>query len=252
MPARVRAISLDLFDTLVDLHFDRLPHAEIRGRRTPSTLAAQHAVLTERGHEIALDRFASMLFDSDRELGASHWDRGLEIPTLLRFQRVAERLAIADAGLAEALTRAHMAGIASVAVAPDHHDDTLGRLAARFRLGLCSNFSHAETALAILERERLLRHFSAVAISETTRFRKPRREIFAALVEELDVAPEEVVHVGDRLLDDVDGATAMGMRSVWLTRRVRDAEKVLAEHGGARPTWTVADLTELFDLLADV
>jgi HAD superfamily hydrolase (TIGR01549 family) len=252
VPARIRAISFDLFDTLVDLHFDRLPDAEIRGRRAPSTLPAQHAVLTERGHAVALDHFASLLSDSDRELGASHWDQGLEIPTLLRFQRVAERLAIADGGLAEALTRAHMAGIASIAEAPDHHDDTLGRLAARYRLGLCSNFSHAETALAILERERLLRHFSAVAISETTRFRKPRREIFATLLDELGVGPDEVVHVGDRLPDDVDGATAMGMRSVWLTRRVRDPERVLREHPGSRPTWTVADLDELIGLLADV
>jgi HAD superfamily hydrolase (TIGR01549 family) len=251
MPARVRAISLDLFDTLVDLHFDRLPHAEIRGRSTPSTLAAQHAVLTERGHDVALDRFASTLFDSDRELGASHWDQGLEIPTLLRFQRVAERLAIADADLPEALTRAHMGGIASIAKAPDHHHDTLGRLADRFRLGLCSNFSHAETALAILEREGLLRHFSAVAISETARFRKPRREIFAALLDELGLEPEEVVHVGDRLLDDVDGASAAGMRTVWLTRRVRDPEAALAGHMGARPTWKAADLSELLDLLAD-
>jgi HAD superfamily hydrolase (TIGR01549 family) len=207
--------------------------------------------LRERGHDVALEHFASHLFDSDRELGASHLEQGLEIPTLLRFQRVADRLAIADAGLPEALTRAHMDGIASIAAAPDHHDETLGRLAARFRLGLCSNFSHAETALAILERERLLRHFSAVAISETTRFRKPRREIFEALLDELGLAPEEVVHVGDRLPDDVDGAAATGMRSVWLTRRVREPEKVLREHPGARPTWTVADLGELADLLAD-
>lgn len=247
----VRAISLDLFDTLVDLHFDRLPHAEVRGRRAPSTLSAQHAVLTERGHDVEIDHFAATLFDSDRELGASHWDQGLEIPTLLRFERAAERLALEDAGLAEALTRAHMGGIASIAEAPGHHDETLARLASRYRLGLCSNFSHAETALAILERERLLRHFRATAISETTRFRKPRREIFAALLDELGVAPEEVVHVGDRLSDDVDGASAMGMRSVWLTRRVRDPETALREHTGARPTWIVADLAELFDLLSN-
>ena len=251
MPRGIRAISLDLFDTVVDLHFDRLPLAEVRGRRAPSTLPAQHAVLRERGHHVALDRFAAQLFESDRELGASHFQQGLEIPTLLRFQRVAERLEIADEGLAEALTRAHMAGIASIAAAPAHHDEALGRLAGRVRLGLCSNFSHAETALAILERERLLRHFSALAISETARFRKPRREIFEALLRELEVEPEEVVHVGDRLTDDVDGAAAMGMRSAWITRRVRDPEKTLAEHPGARPTWIVSDLDELARLLDD-
>jgi FMN phosphatase YigB (HAD superfamily) len=249
MAAPIRAISLDLFDTVVDLHFDRLPVLEMRGRRVPSTLGRQHELLRERGHPQDLETFAAALLDSDRELGESHLKQGLEVPTLLRFERLAARLGIADAGLAEALTRAHMAGIASVAEAPAHHETALAALASRYRLGLCSNFSHAETALAILERDRLHGHFSAFAISETTRFRKPRREIFEQLLGELGVSPEETVHVGDRLPDDVDGAAAVGMRSVWLTRRVRDPDKVLREHPGARPTWIAADLDELAALL---
>ena len=249
MPAPIRAITLDLFDTIVDLHFDRLPAVEIRGRRSPSTLARQHALLVERGHALDLDTFAAALFDSDRELGESHLKQGLEIPTLLRFERLAERLGLADAGLADALTRTHMAGIAGVAEAPAHHAAVLGALASRYRLGLCSNFSHAETALAILARDRLHGHFNAFAISETTRFRKPRREIFDTLLADLGISPEEAVHVGDRLPDDIDGAAAVGMRSVWLTRRVRDPEKTLQEHPGARPTWIASDLGELAALL---
>jgi putative hydrolase of the HAD superfamily len=249
MADAIRAVTLDLFDTIVDLHFDRLPVLEMRGRRVPSTLGRQHALLLERGHALDLETFAAALSDSDRELGESHLKQGLEVPTMLRFERLAARLGITDAGLAEALTRAHMAGIASVAEAPTHHAAALGALASRYRLGLCSNFSHAETALAILDRDRLRAHFSAFAISETTRFRKPRREIFAALLAELGVAPEEAVHVGDRLPDDVDGAAAVGMRSVWLTRRVRDPDGTLREHPGARPTWIASDLGELAALL---
>jgi putative hydrolase of the HAD superfamily len=249
MAKPVRAITLDLFDTLVDLHFDRLPALEVRGRRVPTTLGRQHELLRERGHAHDLETFAAVLFDSDRELADSHFKQGLEVPTMLRFERLAARLGIDDAGLPEALTRVHMAGIASVAESPAHHPAALAALAARYRLGLCSNFSHAETALAILERDRLHAHFSAFAISETTRFRKPRREIFEALLAELEVAPEEAVHVGDRLGDDVDGAAAVGMRSIWLTRRVRDPETSLREHEGARPTWIAADLDEVAAIL---
>jgi putative hydrolase of the HAD superfamily len=249
MAERIRAVTLDLFDTVVDLHFDRLPALEMRGRRVPSTLGQQHALLRDRGHAHDLETFAAALFDSDRELGESHLKQGLEVPTMLRFERLAERLGIIDEGLAAALTRTHMAGIASVAEAPAHHAAALGSLASLYRLGLCSNFSHAETALAILERAELRGHFSAFAISETTRYRKPRREIFEALLAELGVSPGEAVHVGDRLPDDVDGAAAVGMRSVWLTRRVRDPEKTLREHPGARPTWIASDLGELAAIL---
>lgn len=249
MSAPIRAITFDLFDTLVDLHFDRLPTLELRGRRIPSTLGTQHALLLERGHAFDLETFARALSETDRELSESHMQRGLEVPTVLRFERLAARLGITDPELAEALTRRHMAGIESVAEAPGHHEGTLGELAARLPLGLCSNFSHAATALAIVDREGLRPHLHAVAISETSGYRKPRPEIFADVLRDLGVPPGEAVHVGDRLPDDVDGANAIGMRTVWLTRRVRDPEKALYEHPGARPTWIAGDLRELLAIL---
>ena len=245
----VRAVSLDLFDTLVDLHFDRLPAPELGGRAVPSTLGAQHAVLAERGHDVELESYARALADSDRELAESHWKRGLEVPTRLRFERLRDRLGLTDPELPEALTRRHMGGIASVAEVPAHHPRTLEDLAARFRLGLCSNFSHAETALAILAQGGLRPHLSAVVISETTGYRKPRSEIFAAVLGELGIEAGETVHVGDRLTDDVAGASAVGMRTVWLTRRVRDPAKALREHTGPHRTWIVEDLGELRALL---
>lgn len=245
----VRAVSFDLFDTLVDLHFDRLPALELGGRAVPSTLGTQHALLAERGHCVGLESYAKALADSDRELAESHWKRGLEVPTRLRFERLRDRLGLADPELPEALTRRHMAGIASVAEVPAHHAQTLEELAAHFRLGLCSNFSHAETALAILARCGLRPHLSAVAISETTGYRKPRREIFAAVLDELGVDAEEAVHVGDRLTEDVVGASAAGIRTVWLTRRVRDPAQALREHTGPHPTWIVEDLRTLRVLL---
>ena len=251
MPPRVRAVTFDLFDTLIDLHFDRLPLLELGGRRTWSTLAAQHEVLRARGHTPDLEAFAAALTACDRELAESHFREGLEVPTLLRFERVAARLGIDDPELAAALTRGHMAGIASVAETPPHHASVLAELAEHHRLGLCSNFSHAETALGLLETGGLRPHLDAIAISETTRWRKPRPEIFRSLLDELGVAPEEAVHVGDRLLDDIEGASAVGMRTIWLTRRVPDPERALAEHDGARPSWIAEDLGEIPALLRE-
>jgi putative hydrolase of the HAD superfamily len=45
---------------------------------------------------------------------------------------------------------------------------------------------------------------------------KPRPEIFAAAVETLGVAPNEILHIGDNERTDVRGALAAGFRAVRL------------------------------------
>ena len=55
--------------------------------------------------------------------------------------------------------------------------------------------------------------------------------------------------VGDSLDADVAGAAQLGMRTAWLTRRVRDPEAALREYEGPKPDHVIVDLRELEDLL---
>lgn len=247
--SQVRAVLFDLFDTLVDLHFSRLPTKEIAGRTLPSTLGFQHDALLARGHDVEFDRMLSTMRETDGELKESHLDRGLELPTMLRFSRLAERLGIDDPELPGVLTRAHMGKIRDVAETPEHHVDVLAALRERYRIGLCSNFSHTETALSILDEARLRPQFHALTVSEAVGIRKPRREIFESALEALGTTAEETVHVGDKLDADVLGASGVGMRTVWIHRRVRDKERALADYDGPAPTWMVGDLSEIEPLL---
>ena len=50
---------------------------------------------------------------------------------------------------------------------------------------------------------------------------KPHEAIFRRMLELLDVAPSEAVMVGDTIEDDVEGATAVGMRAVLVDREGR-------------------------------
>ena len=50
---------------------------------------------------------------------------------------------------------------------------------------------------------------------------KPHDSIFMRMLELLDVAPGEAVMVGDTLVDDVEGARAVGMRAVLVDREDR-------------------------------
>lgn len=247
---RVRALLFDLFDTLVDLRWEEFPQLEIRGRRVASSARELHAVVCER-RAIGFDAFLEAMASVDQRLRPVYTDAHVELPTRVRFAELARELGIEDPRLPEHLTRTQMALFRAHSPAPPHHAELLAELAAQYRLGLCSNFSDAETAREVLVRAGLAEHLSSIAISETVGIRKPRREIFEAALAGLGALPGECVHVGDSLSADIAGAAALGMRTVWITRRLADPAQKLAQHPESRPDWQIADLAELPALLAD-
>jgi putative hydrolase of the HAD superfamily len=244
----IRAVLLDLFDTVVDLHMEEMPSFQMGGRTMRGTQQALHAQLS--GHsELDLESFVRELAASDAEARQPLYEQGREFPTLQRFKQFLERVGLFDPTLAEQLTQTHMDQIVSQTHYLPHHVDVLRELREAVQIGICSNFSHAPTGLRILELAGLAPHCDAVVISEEVGVRKPRPEIFQALLERLDVAPHEALHVGDRLDADVRGAAEIGAIPVWITRRVADPARALAKHGGPPPAHVIEDLSELRGLV---
>jgi FMN phosphatase YigB (HAD superfamily) len=246
--APIRAIVFDLFDTLVDLYSEKLPHIEYRGYLIPASARALHAALPHRSG-IDFDAFASTLARVDKEFRLSHYNEGLELPCDVRFAALCDRLGISDPKLPSTLAHVHMGLLREQVAMPLHHLGLLCSLGERVQLGLCSNFSHSVTAVSILEDYGLHSHLDAVVISEEVGFRKPRSEIFQTVLDALGVEKHEVLHVGDSLGADVAGAAAMGIRSVWLTRRIKDPERALEQHDGAVPDYQIEDLAEIEGIL---
>ena len=249
----VRAIVFDLFDTLVDLRWERLPVTEHRGKKLPASTPALHERVRSRCDcDVDLDAFVETMAQGDRAFAASHYQQDREVPTVLRMGDVLRRLGIVDPDLACELTRLHMAVVRSGVEEVAHHGAVLDDLRRTWRLGLCSNFSHSETALAVLDdaglRDRL--DPGAIVVSDAFGLRKPRVEIFAEVVTRLGVAAADTLHVGDSLRADVAGAANAGLRTAWITRRVADAQAALAAHDGPRPDHVIGDLAELPDLVA--
>lgn len=244
----IRAVVFDLFDTLVDIHMDRLPPVEIDGRRHPSTAGHLHALVRERA-DVSWEDFGKALYAVEREVRAPRAEQGRELPTLERMEEILRRLGLRDAGLAERLTDTHMALLREQVTTHAHHVAVLDELRGKVRLAVCSNFSHSQTALRILEDAGLRWHFDAVLVSDATGYRKPRREIFDATCAVLGVAPAETLHVGDHLKLDVMGGSAAGLHTAWLVRRITDPETALREHTGPAPTHVIRDLAEVPGLL---
>ena len=244
----LRAVVFDLFDTLVDLRFEDLPHIEHDGRRLPASAQLVHAAIGESA-EIEFSDYVLAERAVHEALAAPRYKEGREVPTHERFTAVLAELGVQAPDLPARLTDIHMGALHAAVRVPPHHEDLLAALHEQVRLGLCSNFSHSPTAHRVLDESGLGAHLDALVVSDAVGWRKPRREIFEVVLGQLGVAPDEVLHVGDNLSADIAGAAAVGLRTAWVTRRVREPEERLGKHEGPAPDFVVADLAELCDLI---
>lgn len=83
-------------------------------------------------------------------------------------------------------------------------------------IGVVSNWHQA--LHGILAEHGLARHLDFVLTSAEVGYKKPHRRIFEAGLERCGCTPEQAVHVGDSWAEDVAGACALGMQSVYIAR----------------------------------
>jgi FMN phosphatase YigB (HAD superfamily) len=83
-----------------------------------------------------------------------------------------------------------------------------------------------------------------ILISETVRAYKPHRLVFERALQQLGLAPHEVLHVGDSDVDDVKGAKEAGLSVAWVNR---DGRRRRA--GVPAPDFEIRDLRQLPQLL---
>lgn len=85
-----------------------------------------------------------------------------------------------------------------------------------FRLAVVSNWDHRLPSL--LDQLGIAGWFDAVVYSAAVGVEKPHPGIFARALTVLGVAAERTLHVGDRRIEDLEGAQAVGMRGLLLSR----------------------------------
>jgi putative hydrolase of the HAD superfamily len=94
----------------------------------------------------------------------------------------------------------------------------LGELKAQgLELGIISNFD--SRLFPVMRGLGLADVFDTVTISSLTRAAKPAPKIFHLALEKHAVDPDEAVHVGDSIRDDVEGARKAGLHTVLLDRQ---------------------------------
>jgi 2-haloalkanoic acid dehalogenase type II len=97
-----------------------------------------------------------------------------------------------------------------------------------------------------LERNGL--SFPVVISSQTAQAYKPHVAIFRKLSEEMGIAPERILYVGDSKLADVTGARNAGLQAAWLNRK-RNTEWSASGRNLLEPHYEIETLDGLFGIL---
>ena len=97
---------------------------------------------------------------------------------------------------------------------------TLSRLSRRrLKLGVMSNVSSHDLAIAILTKLGLAKYFDLVVTSALTGIRKPDPGIFRYALYQLKIRPVDAVIVGDSERHDIQGGYMSGWRTILIDRK---------------------------------
>lgn len=227
LPAGLRAITLDLDDTL-------WPIAPV----IEQAEAALHAWLARHAPAVAerFDTEALRLLRDDVARDHPDWahdfTRIRHVSIGIALQRCGHDPLMADAAFAAFFEARNM--LQPYPGVPE----ALARLAARWPLLALTNGN------ADLSRQPFGRHFRGTVSAREFGIGKPDVRIFHEAARRLGVAPHELLHVGDDWLLDVQGARAAGCHTAWIRH---PHAQVPAE--GTAGTWVVGGLVELADRL---
>ncbi len=242
------AVICDMFDTVVDFRWDRLPLVPFGGGEVRSTSPLIYDALRPLCPDIARPDFCRAFIESSREVERTRADTQREVTAHARFRIFLRRLGIPDGPTADAILRAgiaeQMRHLLRAMEFPEENRAALDTLRAKFRLAVLSNFDHGPAVEEALAGFGIRDRFDVVVVSADVGWRKPHPEIFQDTLRRMRIGPDQAIFVGDTPEADVLGAQGVGMDVIWINRGIASLPPCAAP-----PTHTVTRFAEVTRLL---
>jgi putative hydrolase of the HAD superfamily len=237
---RIKAVLFDMFDTLMIIRKNHDFYS-------PS-LMRTYRFLNKKGIDVSFDTFQKNYIKARDELYAKV-DANLEEPHF--NQRISETLKslgykhdVSSPLVTEATVEFCDEFMTFVYLEPATKN-ILRTLHRKYKLGIISNFAIPECIDKLLKTHGLDELLDAVVVSAAVNKRKPSPEIFLNTLRNLGVSPDETVFVGDTLDADIDGAKSVGIRAIYIQRRIENAD------GHVKPDTIIKSLEELPSVLRE-
>jgi putative hydrolase of the HAD superfamily len=149
------------------------------------------------------------------------------------FMRTLDAIGIRDEHFAHDLVTSYLEHRFANARIFDDALPALDRLRGQFRLGLLTNGNSYPDKLGVGDR------FEFSIIAQEHGVSKPDPEFYELAIRTAGVHPDEILHVGDSIDNDVLPARRAGMRAVWVNRAGHDPPR------GRQSLATIYSLDEL-------
>jgi putative hydrolase of the HAD superfamily len=229
----IKAVLFDMFDTLMMIRKNHEFYS-------PS-LMRMYRYLNKNGVNVSFDTFQKAYIKTRDELYAKA-NVNLEEPHFnVRVSETLKSLGYnydVSSPIVAAATAEFCEEFMTFVYLDENTESLLRILHGKYKLGIISNFAIPECVDKLLKTHDLDKLFDAIVVSGAVNKRKPSPEVFERTLKALGVSASETVFVGDTLDADIEGAKAVGMKAVYIERRIEKVEQV-------RPDQTIKSLSEL-------
>lgn len=217
----IKAITFDFWDTLVADDSDEKRRATL-GLPTKPQARLQLLVdeITTHHSQITPEQIADAFKQANMAFNDA-WKKQHHTPSVEdRFKVAYDALKIKTTpGFADVVRKIEEM---EVMIPPNfvaEANPTLEQLSKQYLLGIISDTIHTtgRGLRTLMERQTILKYFRVFVFSDEAGASKPAPLVFERASRELGVPFAEIVHVGDRESNDVDGPLAMGMKSILFT-----------------------------------
>ncbi len=128
-----------------------------------------------------------------------------------------------------------------------HASETIKELSLKYKLAIVSDtgFAGGKYLRKVLEKYDLLKYFSSFAFSDEIGVSKPDIKMFNYVLSNLQIKPEDSIHIGDMAETDIEGAKNAGMYAVQFVGNVnRDIS--------SKADFVIEDIIELKEKIKNI
>ncbi len=241
--ACAKAVIFDYIGTLVNC----------KGYTMNASMENLYTALTNEGFNVSKDRFLAAYAQAHEKYRKIRYDELREVTNSVWVAEALSTLGFevkeADYRIKCALSVFFKAYIDSFELR-DGAKVLLKQARHQSKVGLISNFTHAPVIYSSLRHLGINAFFNAVVVSEETGWRKPSRKIFQEALNRLHTKAEEAVFIGDSPNEDIRGAKAAGLKTVFIPSQFNTLQDLFESQ--QKPDYIAKSIQSIIDNFVEI
>lgn len=239
----IKAIIFDFIGTLTNVKNYNLENSKMK----------LHKALVNAGFNVSAERFLEAYTQAHEKYRVIRYERLVEVTNAIWISEALNNLGFEaspeDSRIKTAVNLFFEDYLNSLELRPCTKK-LLEKASIKYKLGIISNFTYAPVIYAGLRKLGINHFFHAVLVSEDVGWRKPHIKIFQEALQRLSVKAEETIYVGDSPAEDIAGAKAAGMKTIFVQSQFYPHEELGKNQ--QKPDFIAKDICTLYRMFPKI